>query len=99
VSAFNSLENDVAKPTLAAIEDNIPFRVETDASDFAISANPSQAGCPIAFFSRTLKKSEQKHSSIQNEAYAIVESLRHWWHHIIGRHFEIFTDQQCLIHV
>jgi hypothetical protein len=71
VSAFSSLKNDVAKATLAAIEDNIPFRVEIEASDFAISATLSQGGCPIAFFSRTFNKSEQKHSSIEKEAYLL----------------------------
>jgi hypothetical protein len=72
VSAFSSLKSDVAKATLAPIADNVPFRVETDASDFVISATLSQAGYPIAFFSRRLNKSEQKHPSIEKEAYAIV---------------------------
>jgi hypothetical protein len=96
VSAFSSLKNGVAKATSAAIKDNIPFRVETDASNFATSATLSQAGCPIAFCSRMLNKSEQKHSSIEKEAYAIVESLRHWRHCLIGQHFEIFTEQQSV---
>jgi hypothetical protein len=84
VSAFSSLKTDVAKAIFAAIEDNIPFRVETNAVNFAISATLSQAGRPIEFFSRTFNKSEQKHSSIEREAYAIVESLRHWQHSLIG---------------
>lgn len=96
VTAFNFLKNSVANATLAAIEDNVPFRVETDASDFAIGATLSQAGRPIAFFSRTLNQSEQRHSSIEKEAYAIVESLRYWRHYLIGRHFEVFTDQRSV---
>lgn len=96
VAAFNFLKNSVANATLAAIEDDVPFRVETDASDFAIGATLSQAGRPIAFFSRTLNQSEQRHSSIEKEAYAIVESLRYWRHYLIGRHFEVFTDQRSV---
>lgn len=96
ITAFQSLKDDVASASLAAIEDDIPFRVETDASDFAIGATLSQAGRPIAFFSRTLNKSEQSHSSIEKEAYAIVESLKYWRHYLIGRHFEVFTDQRSV---
>lgn len=96
VSAFQNLKNEVAKATIAAIQDDVPFKVETDASEFAIAATLSQAGRPVAFFSRTLNKSEQQHSSIEKEAYAIVESLRHWRHYLIGRYFEVITDQRSV---
>lgn len=50
VAAFNFLKNSVAYATLTAIEDDVPFRVETDASDFAIGLTLSQVGRRIAFF-------------------------------------------------
>ncbi|GFX21450.1 retrovirus-related Pol polyprotein from transposon opus [Trichonephila clavipes] len=99
VLTFNSLKDDVANAVLATIEDDIPFRVETDSSDFAIGATLSQAGRPVAFFSRTLHASELRHSSPEKEAYAIVESLRHWRHFLMGKHFEVFTDQQAVAFV
>ncbi|GFY13639.1 retrovirus-related Pol polyprotein from transposon opus [Trichonephila clavipes] len=85
VLTFNSLKDDVANAALAIIEDDIPFRVETD---FAIGATLSQAGRPVAFFSRTLHASELRHSSPEKEAYAIVESLRHLRHFLMGKHFD-----------
>lgn len=96
VRTFKSIKEDVAEASLSAIENNIPFRVETDASEFAIGATLSQAERPIAFFSRTLNAAEQRHSSVEKEAYAIVESLRNWRHYLIGRHFEVLTDQRSV---
>ncbi|GFX62023.1 retrovirus-related Pol polyprotein from transposon opus [Trichonephila clavipes] len=63
VLTFNSLKDDVANAALATMGGDIPFRVETDSSDFAIGATLSQAGRPVAFFSRTLHASELRHSS------------------------------------
>ncbi|GFW38256.1 retrovirus-related Pol polyprotein from transposon 17.6 [Trichonephila clavipes] len=99
VLTFNLLKDDVANAALATIEDDIPFRVETNSSDFAIGTTLSQAGCPVAFFSRTLHASELRHSSPEKEAYAIVESLCHWRHFLMGKHFEVFTDQQAVAFV
>ncbi|GFT85182.1 retrovirus-related Pol polyprotein from transposon 17.6 [Trichonephila clavipes] len=99
VLTFNSLKDDVANAALATIEDDIPFRVETHSSDFAIRTTLSQAGRPVAFFSRNLHASELKHSSPEKGAYAIVESLRQWRHFLMGKHFEVFTDRQAIAFV
>ena len=50
----------------------------------------------MAFFSRASQGSELKHSAVEKEAQAIVESIRHWRHFLTGRHFTLKTDQQSV---
>ena len=75
------------RPTIAS---------ETDASESAIAATLNQAGRPVAFFSRTLQGSETRHASVEKEAQAIIETVRHWRHYLTGKHFILKTDQQAV---
>ena len=58
VETFNKIKNEIKDAAVSSIDPEIPFVVETDASDFAIGATLNQGGKPVAFFSRTLKPSE-----------------------------------------
>ena len=94
--AFEAIKREISEAIVVAIDDSIPFVVETDASDHCIAATLNQAGRPVAFFSRTLSKQEQRHPTIEKEAYAIVEAIRKWRHFLIGRHFRLITDQRSV---
>lgn len=96
VETFKALREEICRASTGTIVDGAPFTVETDASQFAIAATLSQNGRPVAFFSRTLNKAEQNHSSIEKEAYAIVESVRHWRHYLMGKPFKVITDQKSV---
>ena len=96
IAAFESLKLDIANSVVCAIKENESFTVESDASDYAIAATLNQSGRPVAFFSRTLHGSELKHSSVEKEAQAIVEAVRHWRHFLTGRHFHLITDQKSV---
>ena len=96
LDAFNILKEDLKAATLQPIDPEALFVVETDASDFCIAATLNQKGRPVAFFSRTLKHNEIKHHSVEKEAAAIVESIRDWRHFLIGRKFNLVTDQRSI---
>ena len=96
LNAFHVMKNKLSQATLQPIDEDLPFTVETDASDFAIAATLNQNNKPVAFHARTLSSTEQKHSSVEKEAYAIVEALRKWKHLLIGKHFNLVTDQRSI---
>ena len=96
VEAFESLKKTIEDAVVTAIDETIPFEVETDASEVALAATLSQNGKTVAFFSRTLQGSELKHASIEKEAQAIIEAVRHWRHFLTGRHFILKTDQKSV---
>ena len=99
LQSFNSLKIDVEKSVVQAVDETQPFQVETDASEFALSATLNQNGRPVAFFSRTLNGSELKHASVEKEAAAIVEAVRKWRHYLTGKHFTLITDQKSVAYM
>ena len=88
--AFEDLKSIIAKAAVSAMDESVPFEVETDA------ATLNQKGRPVVFFSRTLQGSELKHSAIEKEAQAIDESIRHWRQFLTGSHFTLKTDQKSV---
>nr|XP_026485607.1 uncharacterized protein LOC113393110 [Vanessa tameamea] len=100
VQRFQSLKSDIIKSAVYAIDYSLPLTVETDASDHSIAAVLSQDGRPVAFFSKTLNLTEQNHSAIEKEAYAIVEALKKWKHYLIAQvqHTKLISLHEALCH-
>ena len=90
------MKNKLSQTSLQPNDEDSPFTVETDASDFAIAATLNQNSKPVAFHARTLFSIETNYSSVEKEAYAIVEALRKWKHLLIGKHFNLVTDQRSI---
>ena len=76
LASFNALKNKLACVALSPIDEDIPFVVECNASDVAISASLNQIGRPVAFMSKTLSATKPHYPAIEKEALAVIEALR-----------------------
>ena len=81
---------------MSYIRDDVPFQVDCDASEHSKAATLSQEGRPVAFFSKTLNKSEKVYPVVEKEALAIIEAVRRWSHYLYGKCFDLVTDQRAL---
>ena len=72
------------------------FVVETDASNFGVSAVLMQQNHPIAYFRKNLGPRRRLASTYHKELYAIVESVQKWRQYLLGREFIIRSDQRSL---
>ena len=99
VRTFQLLKQEVEDSVVNVIDENLPFVLETDASDSAIAATLNQGDKPVAFFSRTLHGSELHASAIEKEAQAIIEAVRNWRHYLTRKHFTLKTDQKSISHI
>ena len=96
LQAFQALKIELEKASLQSIEEHVPFVVETDASDVALSASLNQNGRLVALMSKALSASELKYSAVEKEAQAIIEAVRKWSHLLSTRHFTLITDQRSV---
>ena len=99
LEAFKKLKEKLLNATLHSIDESVPFVVECDASDIAISAVLNQRGRPVAFMSRTLQSSEKHYPAVEKEATAIIEAVRKWSHLLARQPFTLITDQQSVAYM
>ncbi|RVW58793.1 Transposon Tf2-2 polyprotein [Vitis vinifera] len=80
------------EPVLRLPDLDLPFEVQTDASDRALGGVLVQEGYPVAFESRKLNNAEQRYSTHEKEMTAVVHCLRQWRHYLLGSIFTVVTD-------
>ena len=93
------LKTELSNATLQSVDERLPFVVECDASDRAISATLNQGGCPVAFMSRTLQGSEIHYLAFEKKATAIIEAVGKWSHFLSRQTFTLITDQRSVSHM
>lgn len=92
----NLIDLLITEPVLCFPDISKQYQVFTDASNIAIGGVLEQEGRVIAYASRILNKAEQKYSTYELEALAIVFVLKTWRHYLIGNTFVLYTDHEPL---
>ncbi|KAG1177351.1 hypothetical protein G6F36_010832 [Rhizopus arrhizus] len=83
-------------PVLATPDMEKPFRIECDASDFAIGAvllqEENGIWKPLAFESKKLSQAERNYPAQERELLSILHALRTWRCFVEGNEYQVFTD-------
>jgi len=93
----------IEKPILKLPDWTKPFTIRSDASSIGIGAvllqEHNEKYFPVAYASRKLLDREQKYSSIEREALAIIWSLQKFEHYTYGQLFYLQTDHMPLKYI
>lgn len=99
--ALNQLkEKMTSAPILSCPNFEIPFVLQTDASDIGVGAvlfqRESEIEKVISYSSRKLTPREQKYSTTEKECLAIVWAIQKNQHYLEGYEFTVVTDHLSL---
>ena len=103
--AFHSLRAAFTQaPLLRHFNPELPIRVETDSSDFALAGiltqlqEDNKQWHPVAFHSRKMIDAERNYETHDQELLAIVTAFKHWRHYLEGSFHpvEVLTDHNNL---
>ena len=86
-------------PELAMSNFKRMFVVETDAYQYSLGTILMQDRHLIAYYSKILGIRARKKSIYEKELMAIVFAILKWKHYILGRRFQVKTNQQSLKHL
>ena len=101
--AFSDLKAAVTSaPVLQPFRVDSDHMIEADASSVGLGAVLLQADVnsnifrPVAFHSRKLSSAEKNYPTREQELLALVDSVKHWRHYLLGAPFRIRTDHKSL---
>jgi hypothetical protein len=103
---FDKLKRQVTEePVLIQPDQKKQFKIEVDASNYAIGAVLMQKSDknilhPVAFFSKTMNDAQRNYNVYNRELLALVETFRHWRHylHSAAHQIKVHTDHANLLY-
>jgi len=69
LKSFDALKTRLLRASVGSIRDDLAFKAESDASDYAIASVLSQGGRRVTFMSRTLNKCEKSLSHYRERSH------------------------------
>jgi hypothetical protein len=102
--AFDTIKSLISSsPVLLMPDMSRPFRIECDASDYALGAvllqqdpNYNDEWKPVAFISKKLSSAERNYPTQERELLAILFACRTWHCFVEGSVYEVYTDHRPL---
>ena len=107
INSFEKLRSVLTKdPILQLPDGELPFTLQTDASDTGLGAallqpcrkDPRKLAA-VAYASRTLKGPERNYSTIEKEGLAVFWALQKFHIYLYGREFTLRTDHKPLLYL
>lgn len=100
-SAFDTMKNLLSSPPiLKQVDENLPFILKTDASNYALGAvlvqGEKEEEHIIEYASRLLLVAEKNYSTTEREALAVVWAVQKFRGYIEGSEVLVLTDHQPL---
>ncbi|POM81556.1 Retrovirus Polyprotein [Phytophthora palmivora] len=96
-AAFDKLKASIQRSTLLHYPDyEQPFEIFTDASSYQLGGIVSQAGKPLAFYSRKLTSAQKNYSVMEQELLSIVEILKEFRTMPFDQRITVYTDHKNL---
>ena len=86
----------ISAPVIAFPSFDLPFVLDTDASNAVLSQNVHGTESVIAYASRVLTKTERSYCATRKELLALVWAVEHFCPYLIGKPFTVYTDHNSL---
>jgi RNase H-like domain found in reverse transcriptase len=95
--AFEKLKSVISTETMLIYPNHeLPWQVETDASDYQLGAVLKQEQKIVAYFSRKLNPAQRNYTTIEKELLSIIKTLREYWCWLLGATITVYTNHKNL---